>query len=80
MRRFGLALQSLVLLPNSLPVFRLMRCGPVQALQTTTSYSVSGTSGSASDQCWTFIRVAGQVKTTFAIIRLWRLCNFPTLI
>jgi len=52
----------------------------VQALQTTTSYSVSGTSGSASDQCWTFIRVAGQVKTTFAIIRLWRLCNFPTLI
>jgi hypothetical protein len=48
--------------PNSLPVFRLRKCSPVQAGQIIPSYSFSRTSSSSSDQCWTFIDVAGQVK------------------
>src|SRR6516164_3217251 len=48
---------------NSLPVFRLMKCTRAQALQTTASYSSSGVSSPPASQCWTFIKVVGQVKS-----------------
>jgi len=47
--------------------FRLMKCSPVQALQTTDSYSLSGVSSPPSSQCWTFISVLGQVNSRVGI-------------
>jgi hypothetical protein len=55
--------------PRSMPVFRLIRCSPAQALHLMTSYSLFGTSSSASNQCCTLVFVAGQVKTVGAIYR-----------
>ena len=54
--------------PNILPVFRLIKCSLVQAMQVITSYSFSGMSGSSSSQCWTFIEVAGHLKMKEAIL------------
>lgn len=48
--------------PNSLPVFRLMKCSLRQAGQATPSYSSSGAYSSSSSQCWTLIDVAGHLK------------------
>jgi hypothetical protein len=61
--------------PRSLPVFRLRKCNLVQAGQVIESYRFSDASSSSSSQCWTFIDVAGQVKTNRAIVNAWRLCD-----
>jgi hypothetical protein len=47
------------------------KCTQVQAGQTIASYSFSGISGSSSNWCWTFIPVAGHVKTKWATVNLW---------
>jgi hypothetical protein len=49
--------------PRSLPVFRLMRCIRAQAWQVIASYSLAEVSSSLSSQCWTFIRVIGQLNS-----------------
>ena len=54
--------------PNTLPVFRLMRCILAQAEQGTTSYSFSETSGSSSNWCGMLKPVAGHWK--WAIVRI----------
>jgi hypothetical protein len=49
--------------PKACQSFRLMRCIRLQAWQVIASYSLTDVSSSLSSQCWTFIRVIGQVNS-----------------
>src|SRR5450631_2374785 len=59
--------EAALLWHNTLPVFRLMKCSPVQAGQMFPSYSFSEISGSSSNWCWTLRLVAGHLKMKWAI-------------